>query len=230
MPVVEQFSMSATIAEIELATNEFALSETLSRIGNVEFEVERVAAHDPDHVMPYVWVTGDDGDEIRDTLEADPSVDNLQLLSDFNGEWLYQMDWVEQIETLVRILVEEQGTVLTAFGDESGWQFRVLFPERDALSRTYEYCTDTGLTIEIRSVYALDEGRKGRFGLTDEQQDTLEAAFDKGYFDIPREITLTDLAEELDISHQALSERLRRGQRSVLKNTVIVGRNEDDEG
>ncbi|MDL5362958.1 helix-turn-helix domain-containing protein [Halalkalicoccus sp. NIPERK01] len=215
--------MSATIAEIELPTEEFALSETLSEIEDLEFEVERFVAHDADHVMPFVWVSGDDGDRIGETLERDGSVEDLQLLSELDGEWLYRMEWIDQIETLVRILVEEDGSILAAFGDESGWQLRVLFPERDALSRTYDYCRDAGLTMDIRSIYRLDDGREGRFGLTDEQQDTLVAAYERGYFDVPREITLTDLADEIGISHQALSERLRRGEKSVLENTVIVG-------
>lgn len=219
--------MSATIAEVELAADEFALADTFTQLDDVEFEVERFVAHDSDHVMPFVWATGDDGDAIRATLEADPTVDNLRLLASLDGEWLYQMDWIDKIETLIRILVEEEGTVLDAFGDGSTWQLRVLFPERDALSRTYDYCMDTGFAIEIRSIYQLNEGRAGRFGLTEDQQETLVTAFEKGYFDVPRALTLTDLADEIGISHQALSERLRRGQRSVLENTVIVGRQDE---
>lgn len=215
--------MSATIVELELPAEEFALSWTLSELEDIEFEVERFVAHNADHVMPYVWVSGDDGDRINDTLDRDESVEALELLSEFDGEWLYRMEWIDHIQTLVRILVEEDGSILAAFGDESGWQLRVLFAERDALSRTYDYCREAGLTLDIGSIYQLDDGREGRFGLTDEQQDTLVTAYERGYFEVPRGITLTDLAEELDISHQALSERLRRGEKSVLENTVIIG-------
>lgn len=221
--------MSATIVELELPADEFALSRTLSELENVEFEVERFVAQDMEHVMPFVWVTGNDGEAIKSCLERDESVDNLQLLSELDGEWLYRMEWIDQIQTVVQILVKEQGSILAAFGDESGWQLRVLFAERDALSRTYDYCQDAGLTLDIRSIYRLDDGREGRFGLTDEQQSTLVTAYDRGYFDVPRSITLTDLAENLDISHQALSERLRRGQKSVLQNTVIIGDEDREE-
>lgn len=215
--------MSATIVEIELPSEEFALSRTLADLTDLEFEIERFVAHNSDHVMPFVWVSGNGGDRIEGTLERDDSVENFELLSKLDDECLYRMEWVDHIETLVRILVEENGSILAAFGDESGWQLRVLFSERDALSRTYDYCRDAGLTMDVRSIYQLDDGREGRFGLTDEQQDTLVAAYERGYFDVPREITLTDLADELDISHQALSERLRRGEKSVLENTVIIG-------
>lgn len=220
--------MSGTIAEIELPPEEFALSQTISGIDDLEFEVERFVAQDIEHVMPYVWVTNDDRGEVESALVEDPSIDEFRLVADLGDEWLYQMSWIDDIDTLVQILVEEEGSVLAASGDDSGWQLRVLFPERDSLSRTYEYCRESDLTIDIRRIYQLDDGREGRFGLTEEQQDTLETAFARGYFDVPRAITLTDLAEEIGISHQALSERLRRGQKSVLKNTVIVGK--DDQG
>ncbi|MCH7659335.1 MAG: helix-turn-helix domain-containing protein [Euryarchaeota archaeon] len=215
--------MSATIVEVELPTAEFALSETISELDNIEFEVERFVAQDADHIMPFVWVTGNDGDRIKAVLERDESVDNLELLSELDGEWLYRMDWITQIQAVIQILIEEEGSILAAFGDESGWQLRVLFSDRDSLSRTYEYCRESGLTLDIRSIYELEDGREGRFGITEEQQSTLEVAFKRGYFDVPRAITLTNLADEIGISHQALSERLRRGQKSVLKNTVIIG-------
>jgi predicted DNA binding protein len=215
--------MSATIVEVELPTAEFALSETISELDNIEFEVERFVAQDADHIMPFVWVTGNDGDRIKAVLERDESVDNLELLSELDGEWLYRMDWITQIQAVIQILIEEEGSILAAFGDESGWQLRVLFSDRDSLSRTYEYCRESGLTLDIRSIYELEDGREGRFGITEEQQSTLEVAFKRDYFDVPRAITLTNLADEIGISHQALSERLRRGQKSVLKNTVIIG-------
>ncbi len=215
--------MTATIVEIGLPADEFALSRTLSELEAVEFEVERFVAQDTDQVMPFVWASGDDVDRIADVLERDESIEGFELLSEFDDEQLYRMEWVEQIQTLVQILVEEDGSILAAFGDASGWELRVLFSDRDSLSRTYDYCQEAGLTMDVHSIYRLDDGREGRFGLTDEQQDTLVAAYDRGYFDVPRAITLTDLAEDLGISHQALSERLRRGEKSVLENTVVIG-------
>ena len=218
--------MSAVITEFDLPAGEFALSQTVSTLDTIKFDIERFVAADPDHVMPYIWITGCSRDDVETTLADDPSVESVQLLSELDGEYLYQMDWINQIDTLIQILVEEGGTVLNAQGDESGWHLRALFPERDAVSRTYDYCRENGFSIDFQSIYQLDDGRQGRFGLTDEQQDVIEIAFKHGYFDVPRGITLTDLADEIGISHQALSERLRRGEKSILENTVILGDNE----
>lgn len=218
--------MSAVIAEFDLPPEEFALSQTISTLDTIGFDIERFVAADPDHVMPYIWVTGCSRDDAEAILADDPSVETVQLLSELDDEFLYQMDWIDQIDALIQILVEEDGTILDAQGDGSGWHLRALFPERAAVSRTYEYCLENNFSIDFRSIYQLDDGRQGRFGLTDEQQDVIEIAFKHGYFDVPRGITLTDLADEIGISHQALSERLRRGEKSILENTVILGDNE----
>ncbi|WP_137290834.1 helix-turn-helix domain-containing protein [Natronorubrum halophilum] len=52
--------------------------------------------------------------------------------------------------------------------------------------------------------------------LTDEQLAVLETAYNHGYFDIPREASATDLADELDIAQSTVSERLRTAERTLL--------------
>lgn len=220
--------MAGTVVEVEIPADEFALWETLTEHEKLEFEIERVVAHEDNRVMPFVWANGGTKDT-KAILENDSSVENLQLLADLEDEQLYQMEWTDHIQTLVHILVDEEATVLSASGNSSHWHLRILFPDRDALSQTYDYCRENDLSLDIRNIYQLDEGRKGRFGLTDDQQDTLTLAFQEGYYDIPREASAENLAGELDVSHQAVSERLRRGHRSLVKNTLIIGR-ETDEG
>ena len=44
---------------------------------------------------------------------------------------------------------------------------------------------------------------------------------------MPREVTSQDLADEFDISHQALSERFRRATKNLVASTLAV--DEDDE-
>ncbi len=72
------------------------------------------------------------------------------------------MEWTDSIQTLVHILVDEEATVLSASGNSSHWHLRILFPNRDALSETYEYCRENDLSLDIRNIYELEQGRKGR--------------------------------------------------------------------
>ncbi len=120
-----------------------------------------------------------------------------------------------------------EATVLDAAVENTQWRFRVLFPERDALSRTYEFATDLGLTIDIRTIHRLDEARRNRYGLTDAQYETLVEALDRGYYEISRESDMDALSDTLGVSHQALSERLRRAHQSLVDEAIDVGDEHD---
>jgi hypothetical protein len=63
----------------------------------------------------------------------------------------------------------------------------------------------------------------GRYGLTDSQHRVLELASRRGYFEIPRDVTLKELADEVGVSHQALSEQLRRGIGALVEDTICIG-------
>jgi DNA-binding transcriptional ArsR family regulator len=52
--------------------------------------------------------------------------------------------------------------------------------------------------------------------LTGRQREVLEAAFEAGYYDWPREISSEELAEELGISQPTLSEHLTAAERKLL--------------
>jgi predicted DNA binding protein len=54
--------------------------------------------------------------------------------------------------------------------------------------------------------------------LTEKQERALWFAITLGFYEWPRRITLTDLAEKLGISASTLSELMRRGLRRVLRN------------
>lgn len=58
--------------------------------------------------------------------------------------------------------------------------------------------------------------------LTDRQREVLEAALREGYYEVPRECTLDDLAATLDIDKSTASGILRRGERRILTR-VLTG-------
>ncbi|MGZ0746247.1 helix-turn-helix domain-containing protein [Haloparvum sp. AD34] len=53
--------------------------------------------------------------------------------------------------------------------------------------------------------------------LTDTQEELLTAAIEEGYYDNPRDCTLTELAEKQDIAKSTCSEILQRAEESVMK-------------
>ena len=60
----------------------------------------------------------------------------------------------------------------------------------------------------------------GGDALPRKQAETLRLALETGYFDVPRDVTLQDLADELGVSDQTVSERLRRGIATVVDDAL----------
>jgi predicted DNA binding protein len=59
--------------------------------------------------------------------------------------------------------------------------------------------------------------------LTDRQREYLTAAHRRGYFDVPRECTLAELADALGVDKSTVSVTLRRGTERVV-GQFLVGR------
>lgn len=214
----------STIASVELAAEEFALGRSLAEVPRAEFEVVRVVAHDGDSLVPYVRVTADSFEEFDEALDADPTVAEATLLDDFGDERLYRMEWVEDVLALTHVLVHGRGAVLEMYGTDDQWRVRLLLPDREALSSTADYCHERDLTFEVLNIYELSGSvSRGEFGLSQAQYEVLLTAAEQGYFDVPRDVTMSDLADSLDVSQQAISERLRRGHANLVDNTIRVG-------
>jgi hypothetical protein len=218
---------SATVAELAIPVAEFALGETATALDSVTFEIERVVADSGESLMPLLWVSGCEREALERAFDGDLSVEAFDLLADTTGdsaesEFLYRMEWNERIEAFVGLLLEAGGTVLTARTANGRWHLRLLFPERAALARAYDGCEAIVPAIDVRKIHALDAGREDRFGLTDEQREALTLAFDHGYYGIPRGTMVEEFAEALGISHQALSERLRRAHGNLVENALLL--------
>ncbi len=59
--------------------------------------------------------------------------------------------------------------------------------------------------------------------LTPKQREAVEHAADAGYYDPDTRVPLEDLADDLDISTSALSQRLRRAESNVMRQCVCDG-------
>lgn len=212
-----------TIVRGTIPAEEFALDTTTDRLDDVSFETERVVRSGDDAIMPLMWVRGVDRDTIERAFEEDRTVNEVTLLADFGDELLYRMEWIDHIHLLLQMLTNSHATILDAYGRGDKWQIRVLYPDREGFSETHEFCEEHGMTFDVDSIRELEGQPSGRFGLTADQYQALVTAVEEGYFSVPRDMTLQELADKFDVSHQALSERLRRGTEALVEDALLVG-------
>lgn len=83
-----------------------------------------------------------------------------------------------------------------------------------------------GDTVGVHIERITPLGREGatspgrRWDLTTAQEEALTAALAAGYFEVPKAATAAEVADAIGISKSAFLERLRRGQRSLLSQTL----------
>jgi predicted DNA binding protein len=173
--------------------------------------------------MPCVWVGGEDADAFPEMVDESPYVESASEIGRLDGRSLYRIYWGDAIETMLDVFAEYDATVLEAWG-AGQWRFRARFPSHDDLSGFHRRCRSLDVDLSIARIHPFEADQRDRTwaNLTEQQYDALVMAVDRGYFDIPRSVTLTELAGDLDISAQAASERLRRGVNTVLRSELAV--------
>ncbi|MFB9806373.1 helix-turn-helix domain-containing protein [Haladaptatus pallidirubidus] len=174
--------------------------------------------------MPFFWVIGDATFVTDVPIEGLP-IDSLDVLSETEHGALCQAVWSNN-GGIYEILTEQEATVLYAEGNRGGWLFRVRFPDHEATKQFSEACEEASISYEVRRIYPVSALPMERYDLTEEQREALVTAFESGYFRVPRGISLSELAETLDISPQAASGRLRRGLDRMLDSALFPQANQ----
>jgi predicted DNA binding protein len=209
------------MVEATIPAEQFALYETLTRYPSVKFDILRLVASGSGRTMPFLWAVGDDLDNLLGTIDEDPSTENVEVIAELEEEYLLRMEWMAQIRFILYVLIEEDATIIDAKGKNESWRFQILFPEHNSVSKTHEFCDEYGIGFEFERIYQLSDSlRRGQFGLSEGQYDAIVKAFQKGYYEIPRGVNLQELATQMDVSHQALSERVRRGHQTLIANAL----------
>jgi hypothetical protein len=155
---------------------------------------------------------GGEFDAFEAAMDRDPSVADWAFLASVDEQRLYRVDIAREVESELTYtaLVELDGFVIGATGAADGWSVRIQFPDREALSTYRDACLDAGLSFELENLYCAAEAADFDARLTGRQREALEAALELGYFQIPRQVSTAELGDELDVTGQAVSERLRR--------------------
>lgn len=213
----------ATVAVVTIPADEMALSDTLGQLPECHFRVEETAFTDTDDFV-HLWITCDDCSSIGGVLDADSSVRDHSIVKEAGAEQLYRVELTDRMLLPREVIHRVDGTISEAYGHDGEWTLEVRFADREAVSKTAEQFDRFDVEATYESITELDQDA-GELPnrVTGRQREVLRTAIDEGYYEIPRQVTLEELAEELDVSHQALSECLRRAQKQLAQNQISTG-------
>ncbi|WP_265111191.1 bacterio-opsin activator domain-containing protein [Halosolutus halophilus] len=208
-------------AEFHVPSDVFALYRTLQAVPETTVEIERVVAAD-EVLTPYFWVSGSGLERFETAVEGDPTIEDLHRLDEFDRATLYRANWTENVETIVYAYTQVGATILEATGEGDRWELQMRFDDHDRLDQFQTYCNDNAIPFRLSRLHELTQPRTSRrYGLTPKQHDALVTAWELDYF-TSSDVSLTDVATELGISQQSLSQRLHRGYQSLIGETLIV--------
>ncbi|ELY49216.1 helix-turn-helix domain-containing protein [Natronolimnohabitans innermongolicus] len=205
--------------------------EALESVPDMELLFEDIRSIGDEPWKVIVWATGGDFERYESALAADSTIDTYECLTKLPEKRLYRLGLsdVGQRQAVHSISVEHDITIIRLTTTAETEELLARFPSRDAVARLREACLERDRRFKLLNLYEEkpmknDGGFESRYGVTTGQKEALRTALENGYFTVPRETTMDEIAEDLGISTSALSTRLRRGQQALLLHTLAQER------
>jgi len=114
---------------------------------------------------------------------------------------------------ICRILTDADVFLISAESRGSGKvEWTLILSDKDVLKGIFDHLKAKSVIAELVKLTKIDDKET----LTDRQDKITHVAFERGYFDYPKRISLRELAKMFDVSPSTLSEILRKGQRKIV--------------
>jgi hypothetical protein len=185
------------------------------------FRVLSAISHGGDGVG-LVEISGADPAAVLAAMAETPTVTAVEPIRRDDDTAVVQF---ETTEPLLLLSAQASGMPLSLPLDISDGRARLeVTASRDRIAALGEALEELGLSYTLDQLY---ESVEAASPLSPTQRETLLAAVERGYYDTPRGISLTELAEELDTAKSSLSETLHRAEEAVVKTFVADHLNAD---
>lgn len=210
----------ATEATFTVPPDEFPLGSIFGSVPGVTVELERIVPC-KGVIIPYFWVRGVDIDDVEAAFSIHPGVKAIRLIDSIDDEYLLRVEWDPEFEGILNTLGETDVPLITAIGTNDQWTFEIRGDQRSDIAAFQQRCRERDIPVTLTALHALTPVEPAiEAALTDSQLEALVLAYELGYFNSPRDVTMAELGEELGISQQAIASRLRRGIRQILGRTL----------
>lgn len=162
-----------------------------------------------------VRITARDVDEVLETMRDHGALASVSVMAAEEGVATAR---VETDAPLLLVAAKRSGLPIEMPLDiENGVAQVEVTGEHERVAELGRRFGELGLTFDVERVrQRVDPAQL----LTDRQQELLLTAVDRGYYDVPRRSTLTEVAEHVGIAKSTCSETLQRVERTVVREFV----------
>lgn len=103
--------------------------------------------------------------------------------------------------------------------DDGGATMSLVGPQ-ETISGTIGEYEDAGISPDLRKLGPYEGRDVPADALTDRQEEVIRTAFEMGYYEVPREVSTEEVADELDLDASTVAEHLQRAERNVLSRVL----------
>lgn len=204
-------------AEFQLLSSKLELVDVARKVPDCTITIEYNDQTFDGPVVTVIRVVGQSLDAVETALEDAEYVQELALISNddlvrvyhivMDGPWPAETDEITFNKTyLERVQVTTEG-----------WHLKQQFANREELAAYRDSCLKNEVPFVLERLYESTNSPGTVPGMSEKQREALLAAYEAGYFAVPRQASLEDIAVSLDISRSAFAERLQRGEAHLIE-------------
>jgi len=214
--------MSDIKAIIRVRHPDIVLTETIAHDSSSKVKPVSEAGTDPNSERFLYHVESSDFHRFEDGLRNDHTISDFErVIETSDGKALYSFEYSDEAKTFSPVISTANGVALDMENDGNAWLITVWMPERENLVNLWNYAEANAIEIDLRQVNEYASVVATAAGLTESQREALLIAFEVGYFEEPRDVTLSEVATKLDISKPAASGLLRRGIKRLIISSLV---------
>ena len=214
--------MSDITAVVRVEHPDIVLTKTVTHDQSATVTSVLEAGTDPTSGKFFYRIHSSDFRKFEDGLRNDHTIGEFERVIETRDEKaIYSFEYTDEAKTISPIISSANGVILDMKNDGNGWLLTVWMPDRTNLAPLWEYAEQNDVDIELLRVNEYASLGETDAGLTDSQREALLVALETGYFEDPRNATLSDVAAELGISQPAASGLLRRGTRRLIVSSLV---------
>jgi len=209
------------IAELDVTSHRVVLGPTLASDLDVTVYAERLPVSHDGSTWFHVTVLAADLGAFEDTLATDPTVADSEVFAAYGDRRTYRLTIAPDVPVMTEHVASFGDELLDLRSTAAGWRVRIRTTDRASIRAFLSFCAEQDIDCRLARIFeSSDPIGEMAVPVESDAFEILAAAFEAGYFEVPRETSLAELAEHFDVSESTMSVRLRRALGHVVGSLV----------
>ncbi|MFD1687099.1 helix-turn-helix domain-containing protein [Halobellus litoreus] len=214
--------MSDIKAVVRVEHPDIVLTKTVTYDNSSKVKPVSEAGTDPKSGRFLYYVESSDFYRFEEGLRDDRTISEFErVIETTDQRAIYRFEYTAEAKTFSPVISMANGVALDMENESNAWIITVWMPERKKLVDLWDYAQANDVDIDLLRVNEYASIGTSSAGLTESQREALLVAFEMGYFEDPRDVTLGGVADTLGISQPAASGLLRRGISRLILSSIV---------